>query len=206
MKLTWHGHSCFALTGAEGTVVFDPYAPKYVPGLALPALTADAVICSHAHKDHGYAQAVKLSGGTPRFGVTQLETFHDDKNGTLRGLNTVTAVDMEGMRVVHMGDIGHQLSDGQLESLGKVDVLMIPVGGYYTVDAPAAIKLVNSVKPRIVIPMHYRGEGFGYNVISTVDEFVSLSENVRFFDTNELEISPNTPKMTAVLKCPVTDN
>ncbi|MDO4983098.1 MAG: MBL fold metallo-hydrolase [Eubacteriales bacterium] len=203
MKLTWYGHSCFGLYSADGSVIFDPYSPASVPGISLPELTADAVICSHFHGDHGYEQGVKLTGEKPRFSVTRLDTFHDGVRGALRGKNTVSAVDAEKMRIVHMGDIGHMLSSKQLEKLGSVDVLMIPVGGHYTVDARTAREIVDALKPRIVIPMHYRGEGFGYDVISTADEFVSLSENVRYYDTNELEISPDTPKITAVLKCPV---
>lgn len=203
MKLKWYGHSCFGLFGEEGSVIIDPYAPDSVPGLALPALTTDAVVCSHFHNDHGYAQGIALSGNTPRFSVMKIETFHDDKKGTLRGANTVSAIDMDGMRLVHMGDIGHMLSAGQISALGAVDVLMIPVGGYYTVNAQTAEMIVSEIKPRIVIPMHYRGKGFGYGVISTVDEFIRLSENVHYFDTNELEISKDTPSMTAVLKCPI---
>ena len=203
MKITWYGHACFGLSGAEGSVIFDPYAPGSVPGLVLPALTADMVLCSHYHRDHGCTEAVRLSGIEPKFKVSRFETFHDDQSGKLRGENTVSAVDMDGMRVVHMGDIGHMLSAEQLSVLGRVDVLMIPVGGFYTVDAQTAHKIVSAIKPRIVIPMHYRGKDFGYDVISTVDEFVRISENVRFFDTNELEISAVSAPMTAILKCPL---
>ena len=103
MKLTWYGHSCFLLETAEGSVLLDPYSPGSVPGLQLPELTADLVLCSHNHRDHGYREGVKLSGRTPALRVERLETFHDEKGGVLRGTNTVHILEAEGLRVVHLG-------------------------------------------------------------------------------------------------------
>lgn len=203
MNITWYGHSCFKVESAEGSAVFDPYAPGSVPGVELPEITADAVICSHGHRDHNYSAGVRLTGSRPGFAVTQMKTYHDENKGKLRGDNLVTAVDMDGMRVVHMGDIGHLLSVEQVKELGKIDVLLIPVGGYYTIDAQLAALTVSVLKPRVTIPMHYRGEGFGYDVLTGVDEFTRLSGNVKVFDTNTLEITPDTGTMTAVLKYPV---
>ena len=203
MKLTWYGHACFLAETEEGRIVFDPYAPGSVPGCRLPALTADAVLCSHGHKDHNYSDGVTLSGKTPAFSVTFIDCCHDDKKGLLRGKNRIAILDAEGLRLVHLGDLGHRLSEKQLAALGKVDVLLLPVGGFYTIDASVAAELAGKVGARVVIPMHYRGEGFGYDVIGPVDEFAERSENVRFFDTNVLEITDDTPPMTAILKCPV---
>lgn len=199
MKIIWYGHSCFKLESREGSVVFDPYAPGKVPGLKLPAITADAVICSHAHTDHNYSEAVTLTGKRPGFAVKQIRSFHDDRKGVQRGENLITAVDAEGMRIVHLGDLGH-LPDAELiEALGSVDVLLVPVGGYYTIDARTAAAVVSELKPRVTIPMHYRGEGFGFDVISTADEFISLSDDVKYFYTNEIIITPDTTAMTAIL-------
>ena len=203
MKLTWYGHACFLLEAEGGCIVFDPYAPGSVPGLTLPALEADEVSCSHGHRDHNHTAGVKKSGKKPGFRLTYINCYHDDAGGTLRGENRIAVVDAEGMRAVHLGDLGHRLTDAQRRALGKVDLLLIPVGGYYTIDAKTAAELAQKLGARIVVPMHYRGEGFGYDVIGTVDEFAKLLENVRFFDTNVLEISDDTPPMTAVLKCPV---
>lgn len=201
MKITWCGHSCFLVETEKGSVVFDPYSPGSVPGVSLPALTADAVVCSHGHGDHSYAEGVKLSGKSPTFDMVQLRTFHDDKRGTLRGENTVTLIEAENIRLVHMGDIGHMLSPEQIEKLGRVDVLLVPVGGFYTVDAKTARKIADALNAKIVIPMHYRGDGFGYGVIATVEEFIDLSENVTYFKNNSIEISAAAEKMTAVLSC-----
>ena len=111
MKLTWYGHSCFLLESAEGSAVFDPYSPGSVPGLALPELRADAVICSHGHSDHNYARGVTLTGRIPAFGLRQLHVFHDGEGGKLRGENTVTLVEAEGLRVVHLGDLLESAGD-----------------------------------------------------------------------------------------------
>lgn len=202
MKITWYGHSCFKVESKDGSAVFDPYAPGKVPGLELPEITADAVFCSHGHGDHNYSEGVKLTGNKPGFSVTQINCFHDGNKGAQRGENLITAVDAEGMRVVHLGDLGHPLSMEQIKELGTVDILFIPVGGYYTIDAQDAAMIVSVLSPRVTIPMHYRGEGFGYDVIDTVDAFVRLAGKVQQFDTNEIEITPDTSAMTALLRCP----
>ena len=199
MKLTWLGHSCFLLESADGSCVFDPYAPGSVPGLELGKLAADMCLCSHGHGDHAYSDAVSLTGNDCALKVTAADTFHDGVRGTLRGKNIVYTVAAEGMRVTHMGDIGHIPDAETLEKIGKPDVLMIPVGGFFTVDAAKALEIVRRIAPRIVIPMHYRGDGFGYGVLSTADAFIAGSENVVRLDTNELTVTPDTPRMTAIL-------
>ena len=135
--------------------------------------------------------------------LRQMATWHDGKRGELRGSNIVSAVTTEGMTLVHLGDLGHELSGEQVSALGRVDVLLVPIGGYYTIDAKAAHNVAVSLKAKIVIPMHYRGDGFGYGVIAENDEFLALSENVTWFKTNFVELSAAAESMTAVLQCPV---
>lgn len=199
MKLTWYGHSCFKLENDNTSVVFDPYAPGSVPGCTLPELTADAVLCSHGHGDHSYAEGVHLTGKTPAFDFVQVSTFHDDVHGKKRGMNEISIVEMDGMRVCHLGDLGHELNTQQIEAIGDVDVLLIPVGGYYTIDAYTAARVVTSLSPRIVVPMHYRGDGFGYDVLESVDDFLKYFDNVRRYNINNIEISVQSSAMTAVL-------
>lgn len=175
MTITWYGHSCFLLSSTNGSVVFDPYFPGSVPGLRLPELSADAVICSHGHDDHNYAAGVALSGKIPSLKIRRFNTWHDDAGGAKRGKNIMTIVESEGLRVLHMGDLGHMLSAAQLAALGCIDVLFIPVGGYYTIDARQAAELVRKIAPRVTVPMHYRGSGFGYDVIGTVDDFLACT-------------------------------
>lgn len=199
MKITWYGHSCFRVSGAEGSVVFDPYRPGSVPGAKLPELEADAVICSHGHRDHDYAEGVRPSGGRFTGDVVQIRTFHDECRGQKRGENTVTLVECDGVRAVHMGDIGCALTAEQIEKLGRVDVLMIPVGGYYTVDAAGAWEIARALRAHIVVPMHYRGDGFGYDVISTIEPFLAQAEGAVCLEGREFEPDLTLPPLTVVL-------
>lgn len=203
MKLTWYGHSCFLLETAAGSLVFDPYAPGKVPGLRLPALRADKVICSHAHSDHNHSRAVTLSGRDFKGEIKSIPSFHDDSGGKLRGENKITLAEAEGLRIAHLGDLGHLLSGRQLASLGRVDLLMIPVGGFYTIDARTAKELTDALKPAVTVPMHYRGAGFGFKEIAAAEAYLSLCSDVKYFDTNTLELNaiPARP-FTAALKCP----
>lgn len=203
MKLTWYGHSCFKLETDLGSVVFDPYGPGSVPGLELPELEADLCLCSHGHGDHNYAAAVKLSGREPGFKVTGFPCFHDDKQGSLRGNNLMHLVEAEDRRLLHMGDLGHMPEPELLKELGHIDLLLIPVGGYYTIDSAMAAAIVRAMEPGIVVPMHYRGKGFGFQVISYVEDFTERMDRVRFLDTNVLEPEWDNCPITLVLKCPV---
>ena len=202
MKLTWYGHSCFLAETKEGSVVFDPYAPGSVPGLRLPSLTADAVSCSHDHRDHSFAAGVRLTGGTPRFSLRTIPCFHDDQGGALRGGNRIAVLEAEGLCLVHLGDLGHPLSAEQLAAVGRPDILLIPVGGYYTVDALTAAAVVRSLRPALTIPMHYRGPGFGYEVIGPVDAFTAQFDRVQICETNALDPA-RAEAPVVVLRCPV---
>ena len=202
MKLTWLGHSCFLVETAEGSAVFDPYAPGSVPGLCMPEVTADTAICSHDHDDHNWSAGVKLTGRVPGFTTRQLHTWHDEAQGCLRGPNTITVLEAEGLRVAHLGDLGHKLSEEQVQAIGPVDVLLIPVGGYFTIGPETAWKTAKAINARIVVPMHYRGAGFGYEVIGPVEDFLALVENVQRLDTNVLEPEKLEGPVVAVLRCP----
>ena len=179
MTITFYGHACFKLDSLCGSILFDPFAPGKVPGWKLPALEADKVLCSHGHSDHNWAEGVALTGGAFTGEILQLASFHDDKGGALRGESTITLAEADGLRAVHLGDVGCPLTAEQIAALGRVDVLMIPVGGHYTVDAAGAWEIVKALRPAIVIPMHYRGRDFGYDVIGPAEPFLKLAGNVK---------------------------
>ena len=202
MKITWYGHSCFLVETREGSAVFDPYEPGSIPGLRLPALTADAVICSHEHFDHNARSAVRLTGREPAFALRRIDSWHDEVQGRKRGANTITVLEAEGLRLAHMGDLGHMLGKEQLEQLGAVDILLLPVGGFYTIGPETARELAKAIRPGILIPMHYRGAGFGFAELAPVEDFLSPAENVLRLDTNVLEPDKLTTPVTAVLRCP----
>lgn len=205
MKITWYGHSCFKIETSYGSVVFDPYEDGRVPGYApLPRdLSADAVFCSHQHRDHNAVNLVSIGTKSPNFEITKLQTYHDEVKGAKRGETTINIITSNGMRVAHMGDIGCELTSEQHAALKGVDVLLIPVGGHFTIDAVQAKGIADSISARVVIPMHYRTEQFGYAEIDTLESFIKLCSDVVIYETNNIEITSETPKQTAVLKyCP----
>ena len=162
MDVTWHGHSCFAIKGKDVTAVIDPFKDI---GLKEPKkLTADILLLSHDHFDHSNVAAVTgdpyvvdVPGEYESHGVMieGIPTYHDDQQGADRGRNTVFSFTIDGTHFVHCGDLGHALDNDTVQQLGNVDVLMIPVGGEYTIDAKTAADIVKQIQPRITVPMHY---------------------------------------------------
>ena len=199
MQIKWLGHSCFLVTAEGYSAVFDPYADGSVPGLGPVRATADAVFCSHGHQDHSAAELVTLTGRGFPLQVEELPCYHDDKRGLLRGKNTVRILHAEGMRAAHLGDLGHMPGKALLAALRGVDALLLPVGGYFTIDAAQAKAVADAVGPRVVIPMHYRLGGMGYDVIGTLDAFTTLCNNVKTYDSDTFELRADTPAQTAVL-------
>lgn len=201
MNITWLGHSCFRVESQGYTAVLDPYADGSVEGLLPVRETADLVLCSHEHGDHNARDLVTLrEGKAPVFRVETISTYHDDQKGAKRGPNTIHILDDGVFRAAHAGDLGCALSGEELEKLKGLDVLMVPVGGYYTIDAAQARALVNAVKPRIVIPMHYRGQGFGFDVLAELEDYTRLCGDVVYYGGSVLELTKDLPAQTAVLK------
>ena len=199
MKLQWHGHSCFQVFSGEHSVVFDPYEDGSIPGCGPLRLTADAVFCSHDHHDHNARSVVALTGRSCPVKVETISCFHDDKLGILRGKNTIHILSAEGIRVAHLGDIGHMLSGKKLEALKGVDVLLVPVGGFFTIDAATAKGLADAVGARVVIPMHYRLGGMGFDKIAELKDYTALCDNVQYYDCDTFDLTEDTPAQTAVL-------
>lgn len=168
MEITYLGHSCFRLKGNSGTVITDPY-DSYV-GFSLPSASADLITISHDHKDHNNFKAINGTarreqpfivdhpgeyevGGVSVFGV---KTDHDAHGGVERGSNIVFTVLIDDLRVCHLGDLGHELTQDQLTEIGQVDVLLLPVGGNYTIDPSQALKIAQALEPSYIVPMHYK--------------------------------------------------
>lgn len=201
MKITYLGHSCFRVESQGWAIVLDPYGVDSVPGYRPVQEEADQVLCSHSHRDHGAVEQVTLrQGGATPFTVEALDTWHDDQQGALRGPDTIHILDDGQCRVAHLGDLGCALTPEQKDKLRGLTALMIPVGGHYTIDAAQASALADELAPAVVIPMHYRGEGFGYDVIGPLEDFTALRSGVREHPGSVLELAPETPRQTAVLK------
>ncbi|MBR7046047.1 MAG: MBL fold metallo-hydrolase [Lachnospiraceae bacterium] len=199
MKINYLGHSCFAIEEDGYRIIFDPYKNGTVPGCGNLDEEADLVICSHGHDDHNAADLIRKREGSPcPFALTTIHSLHDDHGGKLRGTNDITIV-RGRLSAAHMGDIGCDLTDEQYALLKGVDVLMIPVGGFFTIDAAAARKMADRIGARVTIPMHYKGKGFGYPVIGKVDQFTKISGNVTY-NGSELTVDDSTPVQTAVME------
>ncbi len=199
MKIKYLGHAAFVITSNKGVkIITDPYETG--PGLTYGEITesADIVTVSHGHHDHNNVAAVK---GNPevvsRAGRSMVKgielkgiaSYHDDAGGSLRGDNIIFCFEMDGVRVCHLGDLGHRLDDKQLKEIGSVDVLLIPVGGFYTIDAEVATEVCNQLKPRVIIPMHYKTEK-GIPGIFGVEGFLSGKANVSRPDSSQAEFKP----------------
>lgn len=201
MNIIWLGHSCFKIESRGYEIVLDPYQDGKVPGYKPLRVTADQVLCSHGHGDHCGVECVTLrGGGKSPFTVEAIHTWHDDRQGALRGEDTIHILDDGQCRIAHLGDLGCELTPEQKDKLRGLTALLIPVGGHYTIDAGQAAALAGELSPGVVIPMHYRGEGFGYDVIGTLDAFTALRSDVREYPGSELELTPETEKQTAVLR------
>jgi L-ascorbate metabolism protein UlaG (beta-lactamase superfamily) len=179
MDIVYLGHASFRLKGKTKTVVIDPYGEKM--GKYPRDVEADVLLVSHDHVDHNATDKVHgtpfLIDGPGEFevggvSVVGVPSFHDDENGVKRGTNTIFVIEMDGLRVVHLGDVGHKLTDDILEEIGSVDVALVPVGGVYTLDAKMAKEVTGQLDPWMVIPMHYKMPGCGLDDIAPVDEFL----------------------------------
>ena len=191
MKLTWLGHACFLVEQDGYRIVIDPYTE--VVGHADIRVQAHEVLCSHQHFDHNAVEGVAiLPKQESPFTVRTVKTCHDDQGGALRGENTVHILTAGGVSVAHLGDLGHQLSQEQLKAIGRVDGVLIPVGGTYTLDAVGAKRVCEEIDPKWVIPMHYRHGSYGFPVLLTVEEFTALWPEVIVLKGPELEVTPDT--------------
>ena len=189
MKLTYNGHACFTLEHRGFRVVLDPF-DDHVPGYPVPVQQAEAVYCSHGHGDHAYTQAITLTGtGENPFAVTEVATCHDDCGGEKRGSNTVRVLEADGIRVCHLGDLGHMLTPAQLAAIGPVDLLLVPVGGFYTIGPETAQAVCQALGAKAVVPMHYRRGRQGFDVIADVEDFLALRTDVVRAGTNRLELT-----------------
>ena len=193
MKLTWLGHSCFLLEQDSYTILLDPYTDvEGYPALSERKLQVHKILCSHGHQDHNavdQAEEVPFDGPCP-FSIRTVETFHDDQGGALRGTNTIHILSAGGVTIAHLGDLGHRLSPEQVKAVGPLDAVLIPVGGYYTIDAKEAKAVCEALSPRCVIPMHYRHASYGYPVLTEVGDFLALwpQAEVRRLEGPSLEL------------------
>jgi L-ascorbate metabolism protein UlaG (beta-lactamase superfamily) len=177
VDITWLGHGCFRLRGKNATAITDPFPPSF--GIKLPKLEADLVTVSHRHPNHSYtdvargAYVVDIPGEFEISGVSVfgIPAYHDETLGAELGKNTIFLIEMDDVRICHLGDLGHKLDEDQSEAIGTVDVLLVPVGGKKTIPAATAAEVVRLIEPRLVVPMHYATPGIKEDLF-TVDTFL----------------------------------
>ena len=202
MTIKWYGHSCFLITSATGTrILTDPCDPS--TGYVLSNIEADGVTISHDHYDHNYLAAVS---GNPIIVRTEAErwvkdvkimgipTWHDEAEGKKRGANLIYVIEMDGMRLVHLGDLGHALDEETLKKIGVTNILFAPVGGVYTIDYTQAREIANALHTNVLIPMHYATADCKVD-IGPVMPLMRVARNCKVHKLNECECSVDSASL-----------
>jgi len=196
LKIRWHGHACFEITDDQ-TIITDPHDGKSI-GIPTPSVTGDIVLISHNHYDHNSVKTVekentKIINETRKrtldsVSIKGYSSYHDENQGAKRGENIIFKFTVDAITFCHLGDLGHQLDDQLAKNLEGIDVLFIPIGGTYTLDATGAWDIINYIKPSVVIPMHYKIEGLSLP-IAGVDPFLQQSKDCKILKVgNEIDI------------------
>ena len=206
MNIKWLGHSCFLIISEGGIrIITDPYTVGEGINYSPIKESADIVVVSHGHGDHsnvaairGKPEGVKGSGIKTTGGIQfrGIATYHDTSQGKQRGPNTIFCFNVDGIEICHLGDLGHVLSPEQVAELGVIDILLIPVGGFYTIDATEASQVCDQLKPRIIIPMHFKTSKCAYP-IAEVDDFLKGKTNVKRMEVSEVEFEQGKLSATA---------
>lgn len=196
MRVKWLGHACFLITSRDGLrVITDPYAVGGGINYSPIKETADVISVSHGHDDHsnvsvikGKHEVVKSDGIKVAKGIRfkGVATYHDEAQGEQRGINTIFCFAIDDMRLCHLGDLGHVLNREQVSEIGAVDILFVPVGGFFTIDASAASQVCDQLGPKVIIPMHFRTPKCAYP-IAGVEDFLKGKENVRRIENSEVD-------------------
>lgn len=215
MQINFLGHASFIITTNKGVrIITDPYKSGcYNNALRYKPIneSADIVLISHDHDDHncisevlGNPKIIQGEGTGVEKGIkfTGISVYHDTQKGSARGKNIIFVIEADDLRIAHLGDLGHTLSKAESDKLGTIDILLIPVGGFFTIDSNAATEIMNRLNPRITIPMHYKTPSIDFPIVA-VDEFIKDKKNVRKFDKSEIVISkeslPTTPEIWVLL-------
>jgi L-ascorbate metabolism protein UlaG (beta-lactamase superfamily) len=212
MKIKWYGHSAFMVTSDQGVkIITDPYeSGAYGGQLSYGKIKdqADIALTSHDHADHndakslpGSPEIVKGSGSKTVKGISikGIPTYHDPSKGSERGANTIFTFTVDGIKICHLGDLGHILSEKELVEIGSVDILFIPVGGYFTIDAKEATRVAGQIKPKVLIPMHFKTEKCGFP-ITPVEDFLKGKSNTKRPKASEVAFEKKTlPQQMEIL-------
>jgi len=206
MKIKWLGHSSFLLESERGIkIITDPFDETL--GYKMPRIKVNIVTVSHEHFDHNFVRGIKgkpvvfkglVNRESHKMEFRGISSYHDSVYGGQRGPNTIFVIKAEGLKLCHLGDLGHILSSDKLTEIGSVDILFIPVGGFYTIDSNQATQIIKDIKPKIAIPMHYKTKAIKFS-IDPVEIFLSGKDKVKKLESSEFEIKSETlPKDTHI--------
>jgi L-ascorbate metabolism protein UlaG (beta-lactamase superfamily) len=209
MKVKWLGHASFMIISEAGLkIITDPYPQGSGLSYAPVDEAADIVTMSHDHFDHnnissvpGKPQAITGNGLKTVKGVQfrGIDTYHDGSQGKERGANTAFCFSVDGIKLCHLGDLGHRLNQEQIAEIGEVDILLIPIGGVFTIDSKMADTVIDDIKPKIVMPMHYKTAKCDWP-LNTIEDFVANKKNVRKLNSSEIEFKAGKlPEVTEIL-------
>jgi L-ascorbate metabolism protein UlaG (beta-lactamase superfamily) len=212
MKIKFYGHAAFLITSDKGMkIITDPYeSGAYGDQLSYGQIKdqADIVSTSHDHADHndtkslpGSPEIVKGSGSKTVKGISikGIPTYHDSSAGSERGANTIFTFSVDGMKICHLGDLGHILKEKELAEIGPVDILLIPIGGYFTIDPKEATKVAEQIKPKVLIPMHFKTNKCGFP-IAPVEDFLKGKPNLKRSKVSEVVFDKATlPKQMEII-------
>jgi L-ascorbate metabolism protein UlaG (beta-lactamase superfamily) len=214
LTIRYLGHSCFLLTDSKGVkLLTDPYETGAFGGALKYGkidATPDVVTVSHEHADHNYIKGVlgkpevvrgpgKVKAGGIE--ITGVRSYHDKSKGSERGENAIMVFTMDGMRICHLGDLGTMLDDAQVSEIGSVDILLVPVGGHFTIDAGEARSVVKKIKPKLTMPMHFKTKSVDFP-IKPVEDFSAGMKNVRTVDGSEISVEKGKLKEEVVVLKP----
>lgn len=175
VHIEWLGHSSFKLIYNDYQIVIDPFADNIIPGLKGVKEEAHLVLCSHEHRDHNARDSVTLLPQTDNpLTIVEIDSYHDNNHGLDRGKNKIVVLQDDSIKLVHLGDIGCIPEVEMLEKMHQPDVLFVPIGGHYTLNREDIVRLIHMIEPNVIVPMHYKSNDFGPNVIGTLDEFIQL--------------------------------
>ena len=209
LQIRWHGHSCFEVTN-DLTLVTDPHDGKSI-GIPAPVVQGDIILLSHDHFDHSSGVKIVEKEGSKivtdcrkrtisNVEISGVESFHDESSGAKRGVNVIYKFIMDGVNFCHLGDLGHELDDATVQKIGPVDILFIPVGGNFTIDDKKAWNVIKKIKPKIIIPMHYKIGGLSISIAGP-EPFLEQSKYKVIYVGNEIDIEkedlPSEPEVWA---------
>lgn len=199
LKIIHLAHACFLIENDKEKLIIDPSDNSF--GYEFKDEKVNYLLISHKHWDHINTDNIIVEENKETFKIRIVDSFHDEENGNLRGNNLIHIIETEGIRICHLGDLGHILSDEQVKSIGQIDILLIPTGGIFTINSKQAIKVVNQLKPDIVIPMHYKTNYWGEDKgIDSVEKFIDNIKDYKILklDSNQLDYKKISEKIVYI--------